>query len=327
MERIKIISEAIRKGGVLATIVQVDGSAYRKEGTMMLFTKDGQQMGMVSASCLEVDLEIQVERLLDRPHHFSQLIVYDMSREDDLGWGKGAGCNGKVHILLEKVDESLKKSFKKVLKHVTNNMPVMVYKSLHTVPGKVSTSYYPQNDVPFGTNIDTISTKDTYANCLYPQQRLIIFGAGQDVMPLIRFAHDTGFETYLWSANVSETEQFQPAICFRDLKALVYYPSDYVVVMTHDFQQDKKVIQQVLFHQTFRYVGVLGPRKRMERLLHHKEIPSWIHNPVGLDIRAEGPEEIAISIMAEIIKVKNEVQYRVQESNRDLFSSGKEYKI
>src|SRR5690625_4692708 len=109
-------------------------------------------------------------------------------------------------------------------------MPVTMYISLHTVPDTVANSYYQQIDVLFGTYNDT--TKDTYANRLYPQQRLIIFGAGQDVMPLIRFAHDIGFETYLWSANVLETEQFQPAICFRNLKALVYCPSDYILVMT-----------------------------------------------------------------------------------------------
>lgn len=89
METINIITQAIRTSGVLATIVRVDGSAYRKPGTMMLFTETGHQVGFISASCLEADLKMRAEQLLSNRECFSDIVVYDMSREDDLGWGRG----------------------------------------------------------------------------------------------------------------------------------------------------------------------------------------------------------------------------------------------
>lgn len=329
METFKLLLQAIEKGGVLATIVRVEGSAYRKTGTMMLFTKDGQQVGMISASCLEADVTIQAERLAENPHHFSKIIVYDMSREDDLGWGRGAGCNGKVHVLIEKIDEELKQSLEKVVAYLTKNIPVTIYKGLQSVPNKVTTSYHPQKSLPFSADMAQYPEEKWYVQRIYPQQRLIIFGAGPDAIPLIEVAQSIGFVTYVWDwrPNLLRTKEFNQAICFQDFKELDYYPTDYIVVMTHDFQHDQNIVQQIVLQQAFQYVGVLGPRKRMKRLLNGADIPPWINSPIGLSILAEGPEEIAISIMAEIIQVKNEVQLRAEKSHRNLFSSGKKYPI
>src|SRR5699024_5299296 len=81
---------------VLATIIKVEGSAYRKEGTSMLFTESGNQVGLISVGCLEDDLSIKAKNLLNNTEQVSLQVSYDMSAEDDLGWGRGAGCNGKV---------------------------------------------------------------------------------------------------------------------------------------------------------------------------------------------------------------------------------------
>jgi len=76
-----------------------------------------------------------------------------------------------------------------------------------------------------------------------------------------------------------------------------------VLIMTHNFHWDQKILQ-ILWTRPPRYVGILGPRKRTERLLDSRPIPSWIHSPAGIKIHAEGPEEIAISILAELISIK-----------------------
>lgn len=329
MDKINIISKAIKTAGVLITIVRVEGSAYRKPGTMMCFAKDGKQFGMVSASCLESDLKIRAEQLLNHSEHFSEVVVYDMSHEDDLGWGRGAGCNGKVHILLEKVDRELKRNLEILLSYLNDKIPVRMNKSLQSVPNKILTTYYPQGYPSFGATPNNLSDKELYVQNFHPQQRLIIFGAGDDVIPLITVAQSVGFEVFVWDwrPDLLDLKRLRQATYFTDIEAMTFYPSDYVVVMTHDFQHDQKIIQQLLWHQTFQYVGVLGPKKRMQRLLNKKSVPSWIHNPVGLSIKAEGPEEIAISIIAEIIKVKNEEQQHAQKNHRYLSSSRKKYKI
>lgn len=329
METINIITQAIRTSGVLATIVRVDGSAYRKPGTMMLFTETGHQVGFISASCLEADLKMRAEQLLSNRECFSDIVVYDMSREDDLGWGRGAGCNGKVHVLLEEIDKRLIKDLKTLLAYLHEKVPVTMNKLLSSVPNKVSTTYYPQNAASFGDISNDSLNQSLYVQHFYPQERLIIFGAGFDAIPLIELAQMIGFETYIWDwrPNLLNKKRLRQANYFTDMKAMTYYPSDYVVVMTHDFQHDQKIVQQLLLKQPFKYVGVLGPKKRMQRLLNKTNIPPWIHSPIGMDIKAEGPEQIGISIIAEIIKVKNKELYREQESYRYLFSGRKKYKV
>lgn len=329
MENLSILTQATHSGGVLATIINVEGSSYRKPGAMMLFTEAGEQIGMISGSCLEADLEIHAKQLVDHPNEFSKVIIYDMSHEDDLGWGRGAGCNGKVHILLEELDSTLKKHLEIVLSYVTNHIPVQMHKSLRSVPDKIATRFYPENHSSFGADISYLTKEELYIQHIYPPKRLILFGANADAMPLIELAKRIGFETHVWDwrSSVLDKLRLQHVNYFTNMVDMTYYPSDYVVVMTHDFQYDEKILYNVILQHSFTYVGVLGPMKRMKRLLQNQAIPSWIHSPVGLHIQAEGPEEIAVSIMAEMIKVKNEEQSREQKGYRDLPSSGKKYKI
>ena len=78
-------------------------------------------------------------------------------------------------------------------------------------------------------------------------------------------------------------------------------PDSFVLIMTHSFEQDRCILRE-LRHAPLRYLGILGSRSRTERLSAPDPLPDGLHAPVGLDIGAEGPEEIAVSIMAEIIK-------------------------
>ncbi|MED0715627.1 XdhC family protein [Aeribacillus composti] len=82
-----------------------------------------------------------------------------------------------------------------------------------------------------------------------------------------------------------------------------FSPRDFVVLLTHQFQQDQELLK-LLLQQNLRYIGVIGSKERTKRLLGDQEIPRNVHSPVGLSIGAEGPEEIAISILAELIQLK-----------------------
>lgn len=82
--------------------------------------------------------------------------------------------------------------------------------------------------------------------------------------------------------------------------------TDYIVIMTHHFQKDKELVNYLLKRE-YAFAGILGSKKRADRLLEQKTKPVWLHSPVGLPINAEGPEQIAISIAAQLITVKNSI--------------------
>ncbi|MBK5446837.1 XdhC family protein [Peribacillus sp. TH24] len=77
--------------------------------------------------------------------------------------------------------------------------------------------------------------------------------------------------------------------------------------MTHSFQRDSHILKELIPYRP-RYLGALGPRRRTERLLSSHSLPEWVYSPVGLNIHAEGPDEIAISIVAQLLQVRNETK-------------------
>src|SRR5579884_2369302 len=107
MEDFYQIYEALNDPGekVLATIIHVKGSAYKREGSAMLFFREGTQAGMLSAGCLETELALRARVVLESGQPL--IVEFDMYDEDDLGWGQGAGCNGTIKILLEPVTSQL----------------------------------------------------------------------------------------------------------------------------------------------------------------------------------------------------------------------------
>ena len=93
------------------------------------------------------------------------------------------------------------------------------------------------------------------------------------------------------------------------IETLTFSPLDSVVIMTHDFQRDIDILRRLKEEELF-YLGILGSKNRTERLLGGL-IPNWIHSPVGLSIGADGPEEIAVSIVAELIAKKGGEKMKV----------------
>ena len=113
-EYLHVIEEAANteESSVLATIIHVEGSAYLKEGTTMLFLENDTTVGFISPGCLEEDLYFHAKEVLATGS--SRTVVYDLSAQDDFTWGQGMGCNGKIYILLECVDEEMKENLRKV---------------------------------------------------------------------------------------------------------------------------------------------------------------------------------------------------------------------
>jgi len=144
------------------------------------------------------------------------------------------------------------------------------------------------------------------------RERLYIFGAGTDIEPLVKIASKLDFIVCLIDPRTARCnkENFPTAE-----ELIIEFPhvyiqqkdlplNSFVLIMTHNFRWDQTVLKS-LIKKTPKYIGILGPKKRTERLLYPELIPDFLHTPVGIDISAEGSEEIAISISAELIKKRN----------------------
>ncbi len=317
---------------VLATIIQVEGSAYRKEGTTVLLTESGKQIGVISIGCLEKDLIIRAQCLLRHPKHLSNRVVYDMSSEDDLGWGRGAGCNGKIHILLEEVTKELRESLIDMYAKLQQGIHIIAIKDLRAIPYKIQTEYqtektksfYSKNYIPELKRRNRL-VDEKYYHYFQPKMRLFIFGAGADVKPLAKMAILTDFSVFIWDWRSEYLcSRLLPGVTFiKNISELKLSSTDSVVLMTHDFQKDKEILRRFL-NERLLYFGVLGPRKRTTRLLEGEEIPSYITSPVGLEIGAEGPTEIAVSIIGDLIRVKRGAVTLEQTENSGNLPGGRQ---
>src|SRR5690625_447189 len=316
---------------VLATIIHVDGSAYRKEGVKMLFMENGQQIGMISAGCLETDLAIQAGQLLDNAKVYSRTGIYDMRSEDDLSWGRGAGCGGIIHILLEKIHSQLKTELTIACNYLRADIPLFACTFLRKDDAKLRTVFITMDDGPLlgepsihfkplldialkinQAKIHSFNNDKVFIQPLHPKPRLFIFGAGPDRRPLAALADQVGFSVFIWDWRPAyhQKEYFPHATLLKNTslsetcKASHFRSSDSVIIMTHDFQKDKEIIHSLPLYEHIHYLGILGPRKRTKRLFQGRDIPKEIHSPIGLSIGADGPVEISISIMAELIAFK-----------------------
>ena len=282
-----------KQQAVLATVVRTEGSTYRKVGARMLFSPEGSLAGSVSGGCLEADLLGQAGRVAESG---SRIVVYDSTAESDIVWGFGLGCNGIVTILLQPYPQAAQ--VMEVLKAVATTRTAAILET--TLEGpllgsfRVLESQEPRSDQVLVERIE-------------PPKRIVLFGAGFDAPPLVRISQEIGWdmtvldhrpETLSKLAAVDTVEArpgHAPEELLRD--------ADAAVVMTHNYLNDLQILRQ-LSAFSIPYVGLLGPTARRQRL--QAELTQTgcramsIASPIGLDIGASGPHEIALAIVAEI---------------------------
>jgi xanthine dehydrogenase accessory factor len=323
----QILQASPSENDVLATIIDVDGSAYRKEGTTML-VKPGTPVGVLSGGCLEEDVRLRAEELETGE---SQSFYYNLKSEDDFDWGQGAGCNGSITVLLEKIDFNYSLHLEKLHEQLVQGQSILLIKKLtsdyrvsdyafivdkHVFWGKGEKDFF--NSMVEMKNHQTISgvryveelSTSCYFHWFHPKPRLMIVGAGPDAIPLSQIASRTGFSVTVtdWRPARCNKETFPdadevltgfPAEIFPDYQ---FQARDFVIIMTHHFERDREVLHYLL-EKNLRYIGMVGSKERARRLLGTNELPANLYTPVGLGIGAEGPEEIAISIVAELIQL------------------------
>lgn len=327
----------------LATVVLVEGSSYRRPGARMLITEDGTLTGAISGGCLEGDALRKAQQVMFRQQ--SMLVTYDTTDDDDAKLGVGLGCNGIIHILIEPIVTSDPNHPVQLLKDWLGQRQNAVLVTLFALadrkgvqPGTSllltadgvrrhesfeGASWYQamQEDAAEALRDTAPATKQyeqftAFVEVLKPPPSLLIFGAGNDAIPLTAMAGVLGWNTTVIDGrtNYATLQRFPLAtrvIVSKPEQALKQVTVDErtaAILMTHNYNYDLAMLQQLLPLQ-LPYIGSLGPRKKLDRMLEElrgngvevtPEQLEKVYGPTGLDIGAEGAEEIALSIFSEI---------------------------
>lgn len=345
-EILKRISQFTKdEKAILATVVDVVGSGYRRAGARMLIDRNGYSIGTVSGGCLEADVLERTRRVLRTGE--PTVLTYDTTLDENSLFGLGMGCRGIVRVLLEAVtkESDIFKSFARAVENRQREViaTLISAKTNQIVGGRVF--YNRADQFSFANLADSFETSEPLKNdCrkvfagkeksiiqfyetdtsaaeffierIEPPLNLLLFGAGFDALPVVRFAKDLGWrvsvvdhrpafanrermpeadEIFLARAEELNGESFKDA-------------NSAAVVMTHNYERDREILYRLL-NSECRYIGALGPKKRTENLIRelrdagrnfNEAKLKQLHAPVGLDIGAETPEEIALAVVAEI---------------------------
>jgi xanthine dehydrogenase accessory factor len=295
---------------VLATLVKAEGSSYRRPGARLLLTAGGRRAGSISGGCLEDDVLGHAREVL--ASGIPKAITYDTTAENDLVWGVGLGCHGVVHVLIEKLppQPAWAVALRENLRRCTPTELAVVWRE--TQGTHLGTSL--AGDLP-----PLPAAAAVFRQTVTPPVPLVIFGAGDDAQPLVRLAKELGWHITVVDPRpaLATTARFPDAdsvVIARPEDAparLALGPDTVAVVMTHHYAHDVPLLRTLLT-RPLAYLGLLGPKKRAEKILADlvagglpltPEMRSRLHAPVGLDLGADAPEEVALAILAEIQSV------------------------
>jgi xanthine/CO dehydrogenase XdhC/CoxF family maturation factor len=319
----------------LATVVRVQGSAYRHEGAKLVVADDGASVGNVSGGCLEADVREVALRVATTG--VAELRTYCGGSDEVSAWDLGVGCDGVVEILIEPVS-SARVYERRALGDETGYVSITWLresKECGEAPRLVVT-----DAGAFGALVDptleaharahaaawraagesrveTVGDARLLIDVLTPPPRLVVVSAGDDARMLARLSAEVGFRVVVVDRRPAllDRERFSDEITLVESDAarlnerLVLDDTASCVVMTHDYADDTAYLRALL-RTPARYLGVLGPRQRTERILSvlRAEGPvdeSRIYGPVGLDIGTDGAEQVALAILAELLAVRS----------------------
>ena len=284
--------DAHRESGrplVLALVVDTSGSTYSKSGAHMLINADGVFRGMLSGGCLEGDLAIRAQLVLETGT--AQVVTYDLANDDEL-WGLGVGCDGSMRIVLQPLTPAnAYEPFAEIARILKGSEPGEVVVTLAGAdPAQIT--------IP-----------------VVPPPQVLILGAGLDAQPVLRFATELGWRctvvdhrpAYFEAGDFSSAVATHcvPADRLADHVDLSQYAM--AIVMSHHLDSDRSYLRQLATSE-MHYIGLLGPGKRRERLLaglgdRAELLEPRLRGPAGIDIGGRGPEAIALSIVAEMQRI------------------------
>lgn len=344
-------AKTVKKGCVLATVVHVKGSSYRRAGARMLVDEYGFMTGAISGGCLEGDALRKALHALNQGKN--KLITYDTSDEDDAVIGAQLGCNGIIQVLFEPVRfgnpanpvELIKKAVESGMKAVL----VSLFNMQKTKPQIGTTFFLNHQNKMNGVQksqellkqihtdaknaINSLTSQfieyrfeneqlNAFLSVYTPPPALVLIGAGNDARILSEMAELLGWNITITDgrpthANTNRFSNVCRVIVTKPeniLENLTLGDQTVFVLMSHNYNYDLDVLKVLLDKPGIPYIGILGPKKKYQRMLDDLrsegieltgEQSDRIFAPVGLDIGAETPSEIGLSILSEIQAVIN----------------------
>jgi xanthine dehydrogenase accessory factor len=327
-------SEQAGEAAVLATVVKTQGSSYRLPGARLLITARGQRAGSVSGGCLEDDLVKKAWWLTDG----NQRVIrrYDTTSDGEIVPQFGLGCSGIIHVLLERLTpgnaqvldllESVREYRRPAaMAHIIQPQALTGQRLILDAQGQTS---HDIADTDLAALLETMAAEilearqsrniilpngvETFVEVVTPPVRLLVFGAGDDAIPVTQLAKYLGWSVSVFDgrSHYARRERFPQAdeVTVREAggsdTAIDTDSWTVAVLMSHSYSQDLEMLRE-LSSWPLAYLGILGPRKRTAQLLADAELDAsgltgTLHSPMGLDIGADGPEQVALAVIAEI---------------------------
>ena len=303
------------RGAVLASVVETWGSAPRRVGSQLVVAGDGEMQGSVSGGCVEGAVVLEAQDMLGTHVTAPKLLEFGVS--DDAAFAVGLACGGRIKILLQPIGGALPEAILQDLvaaRAARNAVSLISDVTGEAPPRVVERAEAPDLSAAFANDKSGLDAEGLrYIAIHNPPLRMVVVGAVHIAQSLIPMAQMAGYDVTL----VDPRHAFGSTARFEAVRLLDAWPDESldeigldartaVVTLTHDPKLDDPAIMAALRADVF-YLGCLGSTrthaKRVDRLAEAgfgAEDIARIHAPVGLNIGAMGPAEIAISIMAQI---------------------------
>ena len=338
LEIINDVSNWLNKGEspiVIAVLINLEGSAVRGRGAVMAVSRDGLMAGSVSGGCIESTVLSTAERIFET----GQAEIIKFCQIDDEILGSVSPCGGEVSIYVGILDTDLFNSFCTLAKAGTGGSWGLLSSGSENKIGSMFVMDHAGNFLSgsFSNNILTVETQarikskvlnlnktgisalegfEIFSAVLKPVPQLVIIGASHIGIALGSMAGLTGYRVTIIDPRTAFAREERidsnyklfktwPRKAFKEIN---FTPFTAVAVITHDTKIDDQALELALKTDCF-YVGALGSssthKERVERLINagvSETDCKKIHSPIGLSIKSANPEEIAVSIMAEVIK-------------------------
>ena len=305
---------------VLVSVVDTKGDTFRKSGAKMLISQSGAFEGVVSGGCFEYDtIQCAKEAIETRT---GKWIKYDLRvQESDEEWGMGLGCNGVIWLWVEPfyfesnygiLGTVMQSNSGDVLVRQMDAVESFAFVGQSTVVNNQTTLSNDELMLLAQTLMGNNALVEQNSNKYYVEKiqcprKMLIMGAGPGASSLIAIAREVGFIVHLCEHR-GKYAQFgvnaDKQVSFDSIRESY----EAIVIMSHSFEYDYKYLQFALGVGSS-YVGLMGPKKRRERLLEcikgsNRNIAN-LYNPIGLNLGGESPSEIALSICSEVLVVLN----------------------
>ena len=312
----------------IATVINTWKSSPRPIGASLLITSDGEMAGSVSGGCVEGAVVKKALNCLELKK--SELAHFGVTDED--AWEVGLSCGGALDVFIqpfypEPMWEVMDELFSKdegfmLLTHLSEEAEYSIVKSNgETVGDKVDKGLLPEMEAAYYAGESRLLSTGVHFVHVFPKKPLmILIGSAHITVELTELAHLFGFETYLIDprdtfASKTQYKEKPHTVAVKWPQEVLYElrldKNAFAVILSHDPKIDDEALK-ILLKSEVAYIGALGSRKthakRVERLIDYGFRSSdidKIHAPIGLDIGSKLPREIALSVMAEVIKVKN----------------------